>query len=124
MKIPFIRIRDEVDIEDRYASDTDTVSIKGSVKPKNGLFLFKGALKGETDLSCDSCLEEYTEEIDESLELWFCDGEFRGSNDDGRDVIEFFDGVLDFDEVVRSEIESIRTDYHKCKNCSEKENLD
>ena len=33
-------------------------------------------------------------------------------------VIEFFDGKIDFDEVIQSEVESFKSGYFYCDECS------
>jgi uncharacterized metal-binding protein YceD (DUF177 family) len=72
-------------------------------------------LKGEIAIECSRCLEEFTKEVDSSFELLLSDGEYRGN--DSLDVIEFFDGKIDLDQVLKSEIESYRNDYHLCGAC-------
>ena len=70
--------------------------------------------KGKLLHSCDGCLEDFELDLDETSKLLVSDGVYDG---DDMDVIESFDSFLDFDKVARSELESIRSDYHYCENC-------
>lgn len=123
MKIPFIRVREDIDIDTEYNEESHEISLKGILKRERELIKLNGNLLGELELPCDSCSEEYKKDLNESVTLWFSDGEYNSSKetDDNKDVIEFFDGFIDFDEVIRSEVESIKLDYHKCKQCELKE---
>ena len=73
-------------------------------------------LQAHSQLICDRCADRYGEDIDEQLTLRVSDGYFEG---DDLDVIEVFDHVIDFDTIVKSEIEGVRSDYHFCPKCKE-----
>jgi hypothetical protein len=32
-------------------------------------------------------------------------------------IIEFLDGIIDLDEIISSEVNAIKFDYHKCEKC-------
>ena len=34
-------------------------------------------------------------------------------------VMEIEDGFIDFDEIIQSELSSIQSDYHICKECEQ-----
>ncbi len=71
-------------------------------------------LDGKLLHECDGCLEEFELMISETSKLLVSDGVYSGND---IDVIESFDSFLDFDRIVQSELESIRSDYHYCDNC-------
>lgn len=74
-----------------------------------------GHLDGELELICDRSGEKFTKKFSESLVLYISDGIWHMQNQNmlgSFDVIEFFDGFIDLDSILHSEIESIRTDYH------------
>ncbi len=73
-------------------------------------------LVAQSPLVCDRCAEEYVYPIDEQVILRVSDGCFEG---DDLDVIEVFDHIIDFDKIINSEIETIRSDYHFCPKCKE-----
>jgi len=123
-KIPFIRVNGTTDVEATFSEEGSELVLKGILDRKRELFSFQGSFQGEVKLVCDSCLEEYQEKVlDNECQLWFSDGEFiyPEHTEDKKDVIEFFDGFINFDEVIRSEVESIKLDYHKCSKCQSKE---
>ena len=121
MKLPFLRVRDAIPIDTKYTEESHEISLKGEINKERSLYKFVGIFEGNIELTCDSCSEEYQNSVNDEITLWFSDGEYSssGNNDDNRDVIEFFDGFIDFDEVIISEIESIKLDYHKCKTCEQ-----
>ena len=71
-------------------------------------------LKGSLLHPCDGCLKEFDLKVEQTSKLIINDGVYNG---DDLDVVESFDGFIDFDEVCQSEIESIKSDYHYCKSC-------
>lgn len=113
MNIPFRRITQtpqEVEVT------SGGVTLKGTLAHKrHGLVIMNAHLSGELQLPCDICAEPFTEVLDEEIALLISDGVFEGSDDDF-DVVEM-DGSIDMDELLNSEIELIRSDYHSCPNC-------
>ncbi len=71
-------------------------------------------LKGSLKHECDGCLDDFILNIDETSKLLVSDGVYSG---DEIDVIESFDSFVDFDKICESELESIKSDYHYCKEC-------
>lgn len=88
---------------------------KGEIFAKEkGLFCIDASLKGQIELICDRSGEEFLQEIDEKLVLYIADGfwDIQSQRFDALDVIECFDGFVDLDSILQSEIESIKLDYH------------
>ena len=56
-------------------------------------------------------------EIDEEVKFFISEGIYEDENDVELDVIESFNGVADIDELLSSEIELIKSDYHSCDEC-------
>lgn len=97
----------------------DIVKLSGEIQEargqgQKGLFLLKGRLSGEITLVCDISGEEYQKKLDEELVLYISDGlwDAQSQSLETFDVIEFFDGFIDLDFILQSEIESIKLDYH------------
>lgn len=86
------------------------------------LVILDSKLKGSLDIECDRCAEIFNLTIDENLIIKVSDGIYSGSEDD--DVFEAFEGIIDFDEVLQSEIESIKSDYHICSSCDSIDNFE
>ncbi len=100
---------------------SDTITFKGSLEYHSGkLILLKATLSGLLEKSCDSCAEEFTMPLNEKIEFFISDGMYEEENDTLLDVVESFDGVIDIDEILNSEIELIKSDYHSCQNCKNK----
>lgn len=73
-------------------------------------------LVGHTDLECIRCAHEETINVDEDLKLTLSDGIYTGYEGDDL-IIEIENNTIDFDELIQSELESINSDYHICKQC-------
>lgn len=88
---------------------------KGEIFAKDrGLFCIDAHLAGEIALICDRSGEEFLQSIDEKLVLYIADGlwDTQSQRFEAFDVIECFDGFIDLDSILQSEIESIKLDYH------------
>ena len=75
----------------------------------------EAALSGKIVLICDRSGEEFIKQHSESLVLYISDGLWDTQSQsklDSFEVIEFFDGFIDLDSILLSEIESIKSDYH------------
>ncbi|PID48204.1 MAG: hypothetical protein CR967_01170 [Proteobacteria bacterium] len=79
----------------------------------------KGKIAGKTLHTCDRCGDEFILNLDENVEVLASDGLFEGLEKEKLDnIIEFFDGFIDFDEIFVSELEAIKSDYFYCKKCT------
>lgn len=117
MNIPFRRI---TKTPTEFNTSAEGVALKGDVvfKERN-LALLQAELSGEIMLTCDICAEDFATMLNEKIELLVSDGVYKGFNDT-YDVIEIQE-ILDLDELIHSEIELIRNDYHSCDNCKNQE---
>jgi len=68
-------------------------------------------------LNCDICAEEFKLTVDEDIEFFISDGLYEDDGSIELDVVESFDANADIDELLHSEIELIKNDYHSCDNC-------
>lgn len=114
MGIPFRRI---TATPQPFEAAADGATLQGTLISKGrGLVLMRARLAGTLKLPCDICAEPFDVVLDETLELLLSEGVFKGSEED-LDVVEMHQGIIDLDEVLHSEIELIRSDYHSCPNC-------
>ena len=98
------------------------ITFKGYLEYDSGkLILLKADLTGLLEKPCDICAEEFKISVDEKIEFFISDGIYEGDNNIELDVVESFDGIADIEELLNSEIELIKSDYHSCDNCKSTE---
>ena len=79
-----------------------------------------GAMRGSVAHICDRCAAEFNLEVDEKVEVLACDGLYEDkSGEDLLNIVEFFDGSINFDTILQSELEALRSDYHYCGGCEQ-----
>ncbi len=88
-------------------------------KESNRLVHVDIVMSGHIKVDCDICGDVFDLDIDEKQEFKVSDGL---SEEEDLDIIECQDHIVDFDEIVQSEISSIKSDYHYCSKCNTKEN--
>ncbi len=94
------------------------ITFKGYLQYHAGkLILLKAKLTGLTDAQCIQCGDEFKLPVDEEIELFISDGIYEDDGNLEIDVVESFDSQANIDELLNSEIELIKSDYHSCKNC-------
>ncbi|MBE0491671.1 MAG: DNA-binding protein [Sulfurospirillum sp.] len=100
-----------------FETKQDAIKFFGTAKrDSKDLVTCRAKLQGKVTHICDRCGEDFDLILDEELELLVCDGVYAKS--DSLDVIEFYEGVLDFDALLMSELEAIKSGYNYCKQCS------
>ena len=115
MKIEFKKVPQTPKI---LEAELDSVKIEGTFcKMSQSLVKIDAQLIGNTNIDCCRCGETENIEVNEKLNFLLSDGIFK--DDEGEDlVIEVEDGLIDFDEIIQSELEAIKSDYHICEQCS------
>ena len=103
--------------------ESDKITFKGYLQYHDRtLTRLYAELKGELNKPCDICAEDVAITLDEEVEFFLSDGVFNSKDDENiLDVVECLDGEANLDEVLLSEIELIRSDYHTCKSCATQE---
>jgi len=97
---------------------SDEITFKGYLQYHSGkLILLQANLKGSLFKSCDICAEEFKLLLDEDIEFYISDGVYEDENNIELDVVESLDGSVEIEELLNSEIELIRSDYHSCDEC-------
>jgi uncharacterized metal-binding protein YceD (DUF177 family) len=86
---------------------------------KSHLAQLNGTITGSISIPCDICAEPIEKELDEHVSFYLSDGVYHGS-DEELDVVEIERSMIDVDELFRSELELIRSDYYCCPNCEGK----
>ena len=117
MNIPFRHIGNT---PREFEINSEGITMKGTlVLKERNLISMKAHLSGKISLPCDICAEEFDTMLDDEVELLLSNGIFDGS-DDLLDVVEMSDPI-DMDALLHSEIELIRSDYHRCETCKNQE---
>jgi uncharacterized metal-binding protein YceD (DUF177 family) len=97
---------------------SDEITFKGYLEYHGGkLILLKANLAGLLTKPCDTCAEEFKIPLNEEIEFFISDGIYEDEDGIELDVVESFDGVADIEELLVSEIELIKSDYHACESC-------
>ena len=97
--------------------DYNSVKIEGTFcKISQSLVKVDAVLKGSTDIDCCRCGITEVIEVDEELHLLLSDGVYNKDESEYL-VIEVENGLIDFNEIIESELNSIKSDYHICNNC-------
>jgi len=116
MRIAFRKISSQ---KGRFELKIDSLSFNGTFKrDRDDLVVLDSIIKGEINLLCDRCGEEFMKHYDEPLTLKVSEGYYEG---DDLDVIESHDHFVDFDMIALSEIEAIKNEYHYCDKCNDLE---
>lgn len=115
MQIAFKKvIKDETE----FSLKENGLGFFGKVYTKSsGLISCAGEIKGQSPHICDRCGEDIILNIDENINLLISDGIYKPKEEDEIEVIEFYDEVIDFSEILASEVEAIKSDYHYCDKC-------
>lgn len=116
MKIEFRKVPQTTkELEFNYNS----VRIEGTFcKISKSLTKIEANMSGTTDIDCCRCGQTDVITLDEELKLLISDGIFKGKESDDL-VIEVENGVIDFDDIVEGELQSIKSEYYLCENCSQ-----
>ena len=96
---------------------SNEITFKGYLEYHAGkLILLKADLNGSVNAQCSTCGEDFGLKVDEKVEFFISDGLYDGDDID-IDVVESFNSTANLDELLISEIELIKSDYHSCENC-------
>lgn len=105
----------------------DNIIFKGNLVRKDSkLVICDGKIYGDLDYSCDRCGSEFKLAINEDVLLYLSDGIYKENlhnisdelkQNPNLDVIEFFNGYIDMDDVLNSEIEAYKSGYFYCEKC-------
>ena len=98
----------------------DGVRLKGTLtKERFHKVLLDSHLDGEIELCCDRCGKDYQHIFDDELRLTITDEAIEDKDD--LDIIEFLDGIIDIDFIIKSEINAIEGSFHYCDDCCDSE---
>jgi uncharacterized metal-binding protein YceD (DUF177 family) len=100
-----------------FEENSDNAHFSGDlILKKSNLAQLNGTITGSIVIPCDMCAEEVEKPLDESITFYVSDGIYEG-NDAEMDVVEIDQSMIDLEELLKSEIELIKSDYFCCENC-------
>lgn len=122
MKIEFRKIPLQ---ETEFEISSNSVKFLGTFsKISSKLAKINSKLSGNCDVDCCKCGITFDIPVDLDIKFLLSDGIYSSDNNDEELVIiEVEDHILDFNEVLHSELESLRSEYHVCDNCKTNDNL-
>ena len=104
----------------KFETESNGIKFSGNlVKKSANLVSCKGKMQGVIPYICDRCGDEFELNIDEEVDLFLSDGIFKDENQANLDIMEFFNGQIDIDEILQSELEAYKSDYLYCMACKE-----
>lgn len=120
MKIEFRKVPLQ---ESKFEIDSDSVKFLGTFsKISQKLVNLSGKIYGNTTVLCCKCAKEIALNLDDKVDLLISDGIYSSQNDEDEIVVEVENHTIDFDELLNSELESIKSEYFICDQCKDSEN--
>ncbi len=107
-----------------FKTSKDGLELKGILyKESQDISKIEAVLSGKVEVECIRCASKFGRIVNEEMKLIVTDKIYNGF-DDEFDVIEIDSQIMDFDDIIMSEIESIKLDFENiCNNCKDLEKL-
>jgi len=96
----------------------DNIKFSGTSEKESDFYIIKGKITGFVEVECIKCLNKFKKEINEEVKFKVVKPPFSGF-DEEYDIIE--QEKYDLDEILKSEIESLKLDYNICHSCQNEE---
>jgi len=109
-----------------FEINSNSVKFLGSFsKISSKLAKIEGSLSGFLKVECCTCGIELEEILEEKVSFVASDGIHETSNENDEEfiVIEVDDHMLDFNDVLHSELESLKSEYYICDACKKNDNF-
>jgi len=120
MKIEFRKVPLQ---ESNFDLKLDSVNFLGTFsKISSKLVKIDGKIDGILEVDCCKCGKSFDIALTENSKLLLSDGIYQEENEDEDIIIEIDDHIIDFDDILKSEIESIKSEYYICDECKLKNN--
>jgi len=115
MKIEFNKIsQNGIDFETK---NEEVVFLGTTKKINKKLIKCMGTIEGSFIHCCDRCGCDFEQNIRQSVEIYASNGYYKDDHN-YINLIEFFDGFINFDTMLQSELESLKCDYLYCDKCN------
>lgn len=117
MKIEFRKVPLQ---ETEFEINSNSVKFLGTFsKISSKLAKINANMNGLCQVDCCKCGQSYDINIDEKINFLVSDGIYSPDSRDDEElvIIEVEDHMLDFDDILRSELESLHSEYYVCDTC-------
>ena len=95
------------------------LTLRGVSEKKGDEYFIKGTLEGEVEVECVKCLNSFKKNIKEDVNFRVVKPPFNGF-DENYDIIE--QEKFDIEEILESEVESIKNSFDNiCSKCEKEE---
>ena len=119
LKFEQVKSKDAQDIESLFENQSVFLNIQVLASERHFVQV-QNHIKTTLVVDCNICSQEVLLDIDQQVQIVFTDKIYKdGLEYKGCEVIECFDGFIDFDEFIHSEMMLIKSDYHYCKSCQD-----
>lgn len=104
-----------------FEASLDEINFCGeAVKTGKTMVKCTGVLEGSLLHTCDRCGDSFKLAMSERVEVFANEGLYEDpEGEELLNVIEFFDGSIDVETLLQSEIEAFKSDYHYCGQCEQ-----
>lgn len=120
MKIEFRKIPLQ---ECEFEIDSNSVKFLGTFsKISSKLAKINSKISGTLEVNCCKCGVTFNIPVDLEIKFLLSDGIYS-SQDEEYVIIEVEEHMLDFNEILHSELESLKFEYHVCDTCKNNNEL-
>jgi len=111
--------------ESEFEISSNSVKFLGTFsKISSKLAKINSKLIGKCDVDCCKCGTTFTIPVNTEVKFLVSDGIYSSEQDEEEFVIiEVEEHLMDFDEILHSEIESLKSEYHICDTCKNNDEL-
>ena len=119
MKIEFKKVPST---EKSFNFETNSVNLEGTFcRMSAKLIKIDAKLSGNINVDCCLCGKSFDHKLNDNLIVLVSQGFYDSETEHELDIIEVDGDFLDFEEILQSEIESIKSDYLACSDCDKQE---
>jgi len=121
MKVEFRKVPHN---EKDFSLEINSVKFCGTFgKISSKLVDIKSYIDGIVEVSCCKCGTNFSIPFNEKIHFLASDGIYASNDERDLDkiIIEIDNNFIDFEEILQSELESLKSDYHVCDGCSKDE---
>ena len=127
MTIEFRKVRQEKDDFDFVINDNIKVKGKFFYNATKRMVELDANLAGSIEVDCCRCGDTFDKDITLDSLILINDGEIKNNHSDDNfdcSIYEVQNHKIDFVQIMSSELDSIRLDYHVCEKCDNEDDLD